>query len=88
MCWAHAKALGAPAETILGLTDVIGGNLEIIVNVLGPYRSTEGACRDKSWAQVIHSVELILNALGPCKSIGCSPRQFWARPMPSVETWK
>ena len=43
MRWAHAKVSEAPTKTILGLTNAIGGNLEIIVNVLGPYRSIEGA---------------------------------------------
>ena len=34
------------ATTILGPTDAIGGNLEIIANALGLYRSIGGICRD------------------------------------------
>ena len=46
MRWAHAKVSEAPTKTILGLTDAIGGNLEIIVNVLGPDRGIGGTRRD------------------------------------------
>ena len=42
----HAKVLGAPTEMILAMTNAISGNLEIIVNVLGPDRGIGGTRRD------------------------------------------
>ncbi|KAH9990738.1 hypothetical protein BJV77DRAFT_963268 [Russula vinacea] len=64
------------AATILGPTNAIGGNLEIIVNALGLYRSIGGICQDNPGPK----------SAGPIQGHrGPPPKTSWTQPMASVE---